>query len=158
PANWVGIVANRGSGLGRSRRLVDDLVAALRRVSLRAEIAWTPVARSDMVERAAGDPHCRCLVAVGGDGTVSAVLNERSSLPLTVLRAGTENLVARHFGLRRDPKSLVRTIVADRPVRVDVGEAAGRRFLLMAGFGFDADVVTRHHRGRVSRSGRIRPT
>ncbi len=28
----------------------------------------------------------------------------------------------------------------------------------MAGFGFDADVVTRHHRGRVTGSGRIRPT
>jgi diacylglycerol kinase family enzyme len=28
----------------------------------------------------------------------------------------------------------------------------------MAGFGFDADVVTRHHRSRLSGSGRIRPT
>ncbi len=72
--------------------------------------------------------------------------------------AGTENLVARHFGLRRDPHSLARTIAAGRSVPVDVAQAAGRRFVLMAGFGFDADVVTRHHRGRVSGSGRIRPT
>ena len=28
----------------------------------------------------------------------------------------------------------------------------------MAGFGFDGDVVTRHHQTRVSRAGRIRPT
>ena len=72
--------------------------------------------------------------------------------------AGTENLVARHFGLRRDPRGLARTIAAGRSVPVDVARADGRRFLLMAGFGFDADVVTRHHRGRIGGSGRIRPT
>ena len=103
---------------------------------------------------------CRCLVAVGGDGTVSALVNERPSLPITVLPAGTENLVARHFGLRRDPHGLAGTIAAGRSVPVDVGQAAGRRFLLMAGFGFDADVVTRHHRGAASpaRDASGRPT
>jgi hypothetical protein len=34
----------------------------------------------------------------------------------------------------------------------------GRRFLLMVGFGFDGDIVTRHHNSRLSLSGRIRPT
>jgi diacylglycerol kinase family enzyme len=97
-------------------------------------------------------------VAVGGDGTVSALLNERPGRPMTVMPAGTENLVARHFGLRRDPRGLARTIAAGRSVPVDVAQAAGRRFLLMAGFGFDADVVTRHHRGRVSHTGRVQPT
>jgi diacylglycerol kinase family enzyme len=158
PAPWVGIAANGSSGLGRSSRLVRDLVGELRRVSIGAVIAWTPQARSRMVERAAGDPQCRCLVAVGGDGTVSALLNYQPRLPLTILPAGTENLVAQHFGLRRDPRSLAQTIARGRTVRVDVGLAGGRRFLLMAGFGFDADVVRRHHRGRLSRSGRIRPT
>ena len=156
--SWVGIVANRGSGSGRGRRLVEQLVFELRRLNLSAEIAWTPEARSALVERAAREGDCRCLVAVGGDGTVSALLNERPSPPLTVMPAGTENLVARHFGLRRDPRGLARTIAAGKSVPVDVAQAMGRRFLLMAGFGFDADVVTRHHRGRVSGSGRIRPT
>src|SRR5262249_12393446 len=66
--------------------------------------------------------------------------------------------IARHFGLRRDPRTLAETIAVPRSTAVDVGQAAGRRFLLMAGFGFDADVVTRHHRTRLSRSGRVRPT
>ncbi len=110
------------------------------------------------MSQAARDSACRCLVAVGGDGTVSALLNERPRRPVTVLPAGTENLVARHFGLRRDPRTLARTIAAGRSVSVDVGRSDDRRFLLMAGFGFDADVVTRHHRARMSRSGRVRPT
>ena len=42
---------------------------------------------------------------------------------------------------------------------MDVGPAAGlRRFLLMVGFGFDGDIVSRHHQGRVSDSGSVRPT
>ncbi len=56
-----------------------------------------------------------------GDGTVSALINERPGSPLTVMPAGTENLVARHFGLRRDPHALARTIAAGRAV------AGGRR-------------------------------
>ena len=111
-----------------------------------------------MVSRSAGDPHCRCLVAVGGDGTVAALLNEQPAVPLTVLPAGTENLVAQHFGLRKNPDKLATTIAHAEPIRVDVGLAAGRRFLLMVGFGFDGDIVSRHHQGRVSDSGSVRPT
>jgi len=155
---WVGIVANRNSGSGQGLRLVKRLVRALRHVSLRSKIAWTPEERSSLVSESARDPACRCLVAVGGDGTVSALVNERPGVPLTVLPAGTENLVAQHFGLRRDPEALADTIAAGHPVRVDVGQAGDRRFLLMAGFGFDGDIVTRHHQARVSSSGLILTT
>jgi diacylglycerol kinase (ATP) len=134
------------------------LERALRRVGLAEQVAWTPEERALMVSRSSGDPRCRCLVAVGGDGTVSALLNEQPAVPLTVFPAGTENLVAQHFGLRKDPDELARTIADSRPVRVDVGLVAGRRFLLMVGFGFDGDIVSRHHQGRVSRTGSVRPT
>lgn len=157
-ADWVGVVANRNSGMGGGLRLVKRLAGALRRVGLSDQVAWTPEERALMVGRSAGDPRCRCLVAVGGDGTVSALLNEQPGVPLTVFPAGTENLIAQHFGLRKDPDELARTIADARPVRVDVGLVAGRRFLLMVGFGFDGDIVSRHHQGRVSRSGSIRPT
>jgi diacylglycerol kinase (ATP) len=89
---------------------------------------------------------------------VSALLNEQPSVPLTVFPAGTENLVAQHFGLGRDPDALAETIASAQPLHVDVGKAGDRRFLLMVGFGFDGDIVSRHHQGRVTRSGLIRPT
>jgi diacylglycerol kinase (ATP) len=110
------------------------------------------------VESAASDPACRCLVAVGGDGTVSALLNERPRVPMSVFPAGTENLVAQQLGLRADAGALAKTITEGHPRPVDVGTALGRRFFLMVGFGFDGDIVTRHHEARLSRSGRIRPT
>jgi diacylglycerol kinase family enzyme len=79
-------------------------------------------------------------------------------VPISVLPSGTENLVAGHFGFRRNVAALVATIARGQSVQVDLGQGLGRRFLLMAGFGFDADVVTRHHNSRTSRVGIVRPT
>ena len=84
-------------------------------------------------------------------------VNEHPSVPVTVLPAGTKT-AAQHFGLRRNPTWLARTIAAGEVHRADVGRLGDRRFLLMAGFGFDGDVVTRHHRSRTTRSGRVKPT
>jgi diacylglycerol kinase family enzyme len=113
-----------------------------------------------LVSEASGDPDCRCLVAAGGDGTVTSLINEQPRVPITVLPAGTENLFAQHFGIRRRPEDLAQVIASGRVTRMDLGrmEREGRRFALMAGIGFDADVVTRHHASRVGRSGAIRPT
>ena len=152
-------MANRGSGSGSSGNLVRRLVRELGNVGLETEVAWTPAERRCPRGRGGRGSGCRCLVAVGGDGTVSALVNEQPRVPITVLPAGTENLAAQHFGLRRNPACAGPD---DRrgPGGPDwtSGCAAGRRFLLMTGFGFDGDVVTRHHRSRTSASGRVKPT
>jgi diacylglycerol kinase family enzyme len=114
--------------------------------------------RTALVEASAREPGCRCLVAAGGDGTVAALVNERPRVPITVLPAGTENLFARHFALGRDPARLAGVIAAGRVARIDLGLSGARRFTLMAGLGFDADVVNRHHALRVGRAGVARPT
>jgi diacylglycerol kinase family enzyme len=157
-ASWVGIVANQGSGTGTSQRLVRRLARELAALGLRTEIVWTPNERQALVAETRSDSACRCLVAVGGDGTVSALINDKPSVPITVLPAGTENLTAQHFGLRRNPAWLARTIATGQVVNADLGTSAGRRFVLMTGFGFDGDIVTRHHRSRTARCGRVKPT
>jgi diacylglycerol kinase family enzyme len=156
--NWVGIAANSSSGLGRGAQLVHQLVEELERLGLGSEIAWTPEERCALVGRASTDNGCRSLVAVGGDGTVSALINERPRVPISVLPSGTENLFAGHFGFSRNPAALAGAIARGQSVPVDVGQSLGRWFVLMGGFGFDADVVTRHHQSRVSRVGAVRPT
>lgn len=137
---------------------MERLVEALRGVGLAARVAWTPKDRHLLVVDAGADPLCRCLVAVGGDGTVAGLINERPQAPMTVLRAGTENLFARHFGLSADPRAIAAMIARGQTLRIDLGRASDRRFALMAGLGFDADVVTRHHLSRLGPAGRVRPT
>ena len=156
--SWVGIVANRSSGTGGNNLLVRRLAGKLAKLGFDTEIAWTPAERKTLVAQSESRPGCRCLVAVGGDGTVSALINEQPKVPITVLPAGTENLAAQHFGLRRNTAALARNIAAGQLIRADLGTAGGRRFLLLTGFGFDGDVVTRHHRARTTRSGRVKPT
>ena len=99
---WVAIVANRSSGSGGNNLLVRRLISKLAKLGFATEVAWTPSERTKLVAETESRPGCRCLVAVGGDGTVSALINEQPKIPVTVLPAGTENLAARHFGLRRN--------------------------------------------------------
>lgn len=157
-ADWVGVIANRGSGSGRADRLVNQFRKALGQHRLTTRVAWSLDERADLVRESAADPSCRCLAAVGGDGTFSSLVNENPSVPLAILPAGTENLAAQHFRSRNNPRALAARIATGQPTEIDLGLAQSRRFVLMAGFGFDGDVVTRHHRARVSRAGRIRPT
>jgi diacylglycerol kinase family enzyme len=156
--DWVGIVANAHSGIGRGRARVERLIRELGALGLPAQVAWTLAERSQLVAEAGRDPRSRCLVAVGGDGTVADLVNERPEVPITVLPAGTENLFAQHFGMKRRPSAVAATVAAGRVEPLDLGFAAGRRFALMLGVGFDADVVSRHHRSRIGSSGAMRPT
>lgn len=155
---WVGIAANANSGRGRGRERVERLARGLERRGLRTFVAWTPEERRAMVEDSADDPACRCLVAAGGDGTVASLINERPARPITVMPAGTENLFARHFRMRHAPEEVAETIALGRIEAIDLGQTAGRRFALMAGVGFDAEVVCRHHAARTGKAGLMRPT
>ena len=155
---WAGIVANRSSGSGTGYRLVQKLCEELNKLGIATRVAWTPTERHQLVAVSIDDPTCRCLVAAGGDGTVAALLNESPNVPIAILPAGTENLTAAHFQHRRHIRSLAATIVSGHSRPIDLGQADGRRFILMAGFGLDGDVVSRHHQGRVGTSGSVRPT
>ena len=155
---WVGIAANAHSGSGRGKRRVGRLAEALAARGIEARVAWTPEGRGELVASADRLGGCLGLVAAGGDGTVAAVCNERPRVPITVLPAGTENLFARHYGIDGRPERVAETIVGGRLARLDLGQVDGRRFSLMAGIGFDADVVTRHHAARLGPLGTMRPT
>jgi diacylglycerol kinase (ATP) len=85
------------------------------------------------------------VVAAGGDGTVNEIINglARSGLPLALIPLGTANVLAAEIGLRTDPASVAECAAFGRPLSIALGAANGRRFILMAGAGFDAHVV--HH-------------
>ena len=86
------------------------------------------------------------LAVCGGDGTMNEVVSAvpRPPCPVALLPAGTANVLARELKLPEDLKEAL-AIAFERRVRmVDLGELKSqspRRFLLMAGIGFDAHVV-----------------
>jgi YegS/Rv2252/BmrU family lipid kinase len=96
----------------------------------------------------------------GGDGTVNEVATHvpNPPFPIAVLPAGTANVLARELGL---PLNATRSLeIALRRVtrRIDLGvlgSTAGRRFLFVAGIGFDAYVVSQVRAGLKSRLGMV---
>ncbi len=83
------------------------------------------------------------VVAAGGDGTVNEVANALvgSSVVLAPLPAGTVNVWAREAGYSMDIREAALQILNGNVIAMDVGVMGERHFVLMAGIGFDAEVV-----------------
>jgi YegS/Rv2252/BmrU family lipid kinase len=83
------------------------------------------------------------VIASGGDGTVTACAAgvAGSGVPLGVLPAGTGNLFARNLGVPFDTVGALSVALTGDERRVDVGVANGRPFIVMAGIGFDAEML-----------------
>jgi diacylglycerol kinase family enzyme len=79
----------------------------------------------------------------GGDGTVRSCIEglAGTDAALAVLPAGTGNLLASNLGLPDDPAEGVRVAVGRGRHLLDVAEADGEVFAVMAGMGFDAELV-----------------
>lgn len=85
-----------------------------------------------------------CLVAVGGDGTVSAVAHEvvGKEVALGIVPAGTGNLVARELGIPLEIGAAVALIAKDNDrKKIDAMQIFGRAYLLNAGVGINAEVI-----------------
>ena len=83
------------------------------------------------------------IVVHGGDGTVNEAMQPPvgGPTPIAVWPGGTANVLARELGLPRDLDRVADMLVAGRTLRVSVGLAGQRYFLLMAGIGLDAALV-----------------
>lgn len=84
------------------------------------------------------------LAVCGGDGTVHEVASclPAPPFPISVLPAGTANVIARELKLPLDPVRALKIGMKRTVRKVDLGEMGPqRRFVFVAGIGFDAYVV-----------------
>lgn len=114
----------------------------------------------DIVETRAGDPVSEivrarlcegwtCAVAVGGDGTVSAVAHALigSEVSLAIVPAGTGNMVARELGIPIDVGEAIALLSGRSHLRlIDAMNIGDRTYLLNAGVGINAEVIDRTSR------------
>jgi len=79
----------------------------------------------------------------GGDGTVMACVTALAGteVALAVLPAGTGNLLAVNLGLAGDAATGVQVALDGGRRRIDVGVVEDRCFAVMAGMGFDAQML-----------------
>lgn len=85
------------------------------------------------------------VLVAGGDGTLNEAVQALADTEtaLGYLPYGTVNIWARELGIPFRPMAAARTVIDGRIEQVDLGIANERYFLLMAGIGFDGEVVRR---------------
>ena len=136
-------IFNPAAGRNRRRRL-DEIVNLVRNAGCAVTVRETqaPGHAEAMVREAAGAGF-DLVAAAGGDGTINEVVNglAGTGLALGIIPLGTANVVADEIGLSKSPREVAR-VLAHGPLRpIRVGRANGRRFVMMAGVGFDANVI-----------------
>lgn len=137
-------IVNPISGAGRGRRDFARVEALLRTRGVAYEAVYTERPRHAIAlaeaALAAGE---RCVVAVGGDGTVNEVASvlANTGVVMGVLPFGTGNDLARVAGFPDDPEAAVDALLTGHIRPMDAGMANDRFFLNVSGFGFDVDVL-----------------
>lgn len=139
----IALVVNPVAGQGRSMKVLPmvkrELGAhfELRTFKTRKRGDGLTLAREALRE------NCGAIVVLGGDGTIFEVANvvAKTSIKLGVIPSGTADVFAREMNIPCDPIKACQVIRAGRVRAIDVGKADDQFFLLMAGVGFDAQVV-----------------
>lgn len=139
------IISNPVAGRRRSLRLRR---VAAHLAGLGAEVTLRQTARRGDAEAFAAEvlPGSTDVIAVaGGDGTINEVLNglEPPSPPIAIIPLGTANVLAIEVGLSLRPREIAAAIACGQASPIRLGTANGRRFVMMLGIGFDAEVVRR---------------
>jgi diacylglycerol kinase family enzyme/membrane-associated phospholipid phosphatase len=140
----LAVVANPARMKGTARR-DRELHAALARSGW-PEPLWLETTREDPgggQTRQAVQAGADVVFACGGDGTVAACASELAGTDtaLAVVPAGTGNLLAANLKLPAHPADAVTAALRGHRRRLDVGEVEGRCFTVMAGMGFDAQLL-----------------
>ncbi|MBK0419897.1 diacylglycerol kinase [Leucobacter sp. CSA1] len=134
------------------------------------ELLWFETTLEDPGQEAAQralDAGCGVVVAVGGDGTVRAVAERLGradgTADLGIVPLGTGNLLARNLGVPLgDPQAAFARAMADEGIPLDLGEvrvtlADGEEqhhaFVVMVGFGIDAQMIAETDAGLKDRAG-----
>ncbi|MBR4954880.1 MAG: diacylglycerol kinase family lipid kinase [Clostridia bacterium] len=92
---------------------------------------------------------CTGIVAVGGDGTFSEVLNGMDvSKPLGLIPCGTGNDFASGAGISKDISNAIQAIISGKTAPLDYITVGDRRCLNITGAGFDVDILLREAKYR----------
>lgn len=138
------VIQNPTAGWRRQRRF-ERILNALVREGVDIDVRpTTKRGDAEAFARHADPNHVDLIAVAGGDGTINEVVNglQDSILPLAIMPLGTANVLAHEIGLDGAPAEIARTIAHGTPRPISVGIVNGRRFVMMAGFGFDAYVVS----------------
>lgn len=153
-ADHVLISLNPKAGRSDPARRAEELRGALVRLGYAVEILTDLKTVAEKANGLVQAGRLRALVGVGGDGTAAELVNRTvPGCPVTLLPAGTANLLAKEYRLPKEPKKLAEMIRVGSTVTFDAGRfrvmnesgpaESGRLFLVLVSVGVDAWIVRR---------------
>ncbi len=165
----IALIYNPASGQYSARRTeaVRKAVEVFRAGGVAAEsLLCEAPGGATMHSRDAVRRGCDAIIACGGDGTVHEILQTvaGTKVALGVIPLGTANALAADLGLIGSPEQAARKLLASTPARIPVGrihfhdssgQPACRYFLVAAGIGADALLMSRLDAGLKRRFGYI---
>jgi len=140
-------IINPTAGNGHPDR-VNEVIRRLRLQNLEVDEYTTSSEGSatDYMRRL--NRHYDTVVVAGGDGTINEVVNGldhlqklNPELALAVVPVGTANVLAAELGLTHEVNDIVKRLLGNNSRDVYFARINEQRFVMMAGFGFDAWVV-----------------
>ena len=139
------VIVNPIAGRGKSPARWNVLKKELTDNSLHVEEFFTKSKgmAADLAEQIQKAGYTRLMVA-GGDGTLHEVingLNLPASIEVGILPTGTGNDFARAVGITFEKNLALKLITKGRTRLIDLGEVNQRKFINIAGVGFDAQVA-----------------
>ena len=139
------LIVNPIAGGGYALKILPRVVGILEQRGCEVDVFKTST-RGDAQRAAAELPRdCSAVAAMGGDGTINEVvhglLNSGRDIPVGLIPLGTANVLARELRVPFDYVQACYVIAGGNTRRIDVGRDESKYFVLMAGVGFDAEVV-----------------
>jgi diacylglycerol kinase (ATP) len=152
----VAFIFNPASGQGDARARQTQAERLLRRAGLDCGLTHT---RHDHgagpLAREAVEAGIKRVLVSGGDGSVMEAAGALvgTDVALGIVPGGTGNLFALNLGIPADMEPAVRLALTGRPTAIDVGSLNGTAFVLMAGMGWDAQMIQDADRNLKNRLG-----
>ena len=137
-------IANKNS-LARHKLSIEEPIARLLDTNIFSiEIQYTEYhGHAALLSKLAIDDGANIIVAVGGDGTVNEVAGPIIGTGVTfgVVPMGSGNGLARHLNISRNIEKSLTLISAQKTTLIDTCSVNNKRFVSIAGVGFDAHVA-----------------
>ena len=137
-------IVNKLSGKGKGKETAEKIVACLNEKNIEFKMVETkkPKHAIELAQEISLKEDCTGIVAVGGDGTFSEVLNGiQKDVPIGFISSGSGNDFLRTFAPKRDFEQQLNAVICGNTKKIDYIQINEKRSLNVAGTGFDVDIL-----------------
>ncbi|MGP1386527.1 MAG: YegS/Rv2252/BmrU family lipid kinase [Thainema sp.] len=152
------LIFNPVAGAGDNHQKELDTIQSILGSDIKLEVRLTtPERGAAELTKDAIAQGAEMVIASGGDGTLSAAAAEliHTDIPLGVIARGTANAFATALGIPTDIQGACDLILNGHTQKIDVARWQDRSIILIAGIGFEAEMVEHADRELKNRFGNL---